>query len=384
MAIPQGEMSAVPVPADYLVPDGYDRTYLQDFELGPRGISDVGDNGLREQEWEMLWLDPSFKLIPKSIGSPSTVHSASDVKQMSFTFDQNGNVNILYTDGITTTLYWFDPLASMYVTWAMPDTTYGMMLSLDDKRDLQSAASDVILWYTRKIGAQYNLYNRLQRERFLTEHLMVSDTDPYIYKAGMHKELRGQITIADKLSVPVSPPPIIPPGPPQANLDFELGDVYWNKTGDFAINLSDPYEGLWSATLNTDALTYSTLENTVFTAITIDGPVFVSCIAKGTVATQIALGFNFYTASKSLISTYTEIKNITTNWEQLVYSLMSPPGTVYVRIFVESNATEGTVSLDDFNFFELLDIGAFFTVELDATVYFKIELDEPTLFEVEL
>jgi len=76
--------------------------------------------------------------------------------------------------------------------------------------------------------------------------------------------------------------------------------------------------------------------------------------------------------------------NVSTAWSQITYSLSAPANAVYIRIFVESSLTDGIVSLDNFGFAQLLDVGQFYTVELDIPVYYSIELDVDTFFEVEV
>lgn len=474
MAIPDGKMSAVPIEAPYLVPDERDRiSLLEDYELGPIALSDVSQT-LRYQNWGMVYNASNFTLTPETTGSPSVVHTSVDTEQISFCFDQNGNIAIVYIDNTTDGhLYWFDPTPSNYVVLDLPDPIVGAMLSLDDKRDLQSAASDALLWYTRKIGEQHNLYQRIQRERFTIEHLMVENVYPFIYKAGMHEELRGQLIIGGPQGTEL--PPIEPPGPgnPQANLDFELGDVYWDKTGNVVINTSEPYEGSWSAMMGvssggsaphelfipncktthsqrqfdngdsgynfidegmqigdpiiiSDSLyadgnynlavvnsttfrvddgfpggaseisditvtlssvptsTIAKLENTVYTALSPTEPAYVSCLVKGSLPTEIQLGFRFYNASKVLVSTSVATKSVTTSWVQISHSSAVPANAVYLRAYVTSNTnTDGLISFDNFNYQNTISPVDPYQVYLGALVNFTVDLGTNELFEVE-
>ena len=384
MTIPDHRLSTEVKEAPFIPPDGNERDWLEDFEKGPIALNDTSE-GINYQDWHLTWDDGTgdFTVTP-DVGSPSVVLNAVNVISCSFAFDNAAHVTIAYvTTGNVGHLYWYDTVAIDWVTTDFIDEISSMMLALDDKRETQTNSADVVLLATYVELGQYNFYSLEQRDRYLIKYPMLLDTYPYIYKYGMHEELRGQIVLA---SARAQPPPIVPPGPadPQANLDFELGDVYWEKTLDFSIDQSDPFGGSWSAILDTNPANYSTLENSVYTAITPGDPLYVSCVAKGTIATDIILGFKFYNAAKSLISQSIVSKSITTNWVQISHTTFSPASAVYIRIFVTSNATDGIVSLDNFSYTNLLDTGQFYTVELDIPLNYNIELDTDTIFEVEL
>jgi hypothetical protein len=383
MSIPEHRFSTVPVEDVFLPPDGDARAWLEDFEKGPSAFNNT-DKGINDQDWHLTWDSDTgdFTATPDSGPAEVGFLNAADVISCSFAFDNAAHVSIAYvTAGNKGHLYWYDTVAVDWVVTDFTEVITSLMLSHDDKRDTQTPNSDVVLLMI-EFDVVYKLWSLEQRDRYEDKYLMEDDSDPFLYQYGMHEGFRGQVITA---SARVYPPPVIPPGPidPQLNLDFELADVYWDKSGDFAINQLDPYAGSWSTLLDTNPINSSTLENSVYTVITPGGPVFVSCIAKGTIATTILLGLRFYNAAKSLIATHTITKNVTTDWTQITHSLFSPANTVYIRIFVESNATDGIVSLDNFSFYEILDTGTFYTVELDAIVNYSIELDKLTLFEVE-
>ncbi len=380
MAILQNRMSTIAVPDTYFPPDDVFYGPLISHEAGPIALNDPSE-GQKYQDWILTYSDPDFTLTPQTTGSPSIVgEPVAEVIRIGLAFDQNGHQTICYNTLTNGYLYWWDSSVPGFVTTDFGVNVFSLALSLDDKRDRQTQANDIILWYTKVGATNYDLFNRIQRERFEEETLMANDIPKYIAQVGMHIGYRGQVTLARRRAIPV-----LPPGPPaqQANLDFELGDMYWEKTNDFTIAQSDPYAGNWSAILDTDSIGYSILENGVYTSIIPEDPVFVNAVGKGTEATSIILGFRFYNAAKSLVAAYTDAKNITTDWVQVMYSVYSPSNAVYVRIFVESDATDGIVSLDNFSFANLLDIGQFYEVELDIPVYYDIELDTKTIFEVE-
>jgi hypothetical protein len=383
MAIPEDRLSTEVVEAPFIPPEQEDRlSFKHDVEGGPIAIGNTSE-GMNYQVWDLNYVANDIILTPRTSGLPSTIITVSGAQQISFCFDQNARPSIVYlTDSCY--LYWYDSVVANFVTTEFTGVK-SAMLSLDDKRIMQVGANDIIFWYTKEVSpGVYNLYHRKQRDRFLDEYLMAEGVFPYVWKSGMHEGIRGQIILAGSQQSSGVPPTLPPTIDPQANLNFELGDVYWNKTGDFVIDQVDPYAGNWSARLDTVPANLSELENTVYTALpALESPVFISCVAKGSAATTVKFGFRVYNSVKSLISTETVVKNITTDWAQLVHSFLAPSNAVYVRAFVESNSTDGTVLFDNFTYANVIDTGAFFEVELDATVYMKVEQSAEEFFEVE-
>jgi len=194
MAIIEDRLSTTLVTNSYLYPDSKERHINTDFENGPIAITDLSE-GIQYQSWALTIVSGNFTLTPETTGSPVIILSGQDSIRCSFAFDKNGRPNIFWTDsGNLSHFYWYDTVAADFVITDYPDVFSGM-LSLDDKRVMESDVSDIILWYTRLVGPQYNLYHRKQRDRYGIEHLMKENTFPFIYKSGMHKGLRGQIVL---------------------------------------------------------------------------------------------------------------------------------------------------------------------------------------------
>lgn len=382
MAIIQDRLSTITVPDEYLPPEERNRaSFLLDFEGGPIAFTDTS-GGMNYQTWALTYDGLDIILTPEITGSAVVVLSVAGCEQISFCFDKNARPSVVYILGTSAFLYWYDTTLGYFTTTEFTGV-HSAMLSLDDKRELETANNDILFWYTKEVAVdEFNLYHRRQRDRFLNEILMASDTFPYVYKVGMHKGLRGQLALTSSKVTGISPPPILPPSTPldQANLDFELGDVYWIKTGDFAITPSDPHGGSWSAILDTNPANSSTLTNTVFSVVVVGNTISVSCWVKGTTATNIRLGFRFYNGTKTLLTTLRESKAVTTGWTQVTYQTVVPPNSVYMRVFVEDDSTSGIVSIDDFTFTGL-DI--FYEVELLTITKFNVDLAGTTLFEIE-
>ena len=198
MAIPDGRMSTTFVDAVYVSPDELHRALTTDYERGPVALNDSSE-GVNYQKWTLTYDLGSgdFTVTPELVGAPVVgVINAANVTQCSFCFDQNGHVNIAYTVAYAQAyLYWYDSDLPAWTQDALDADVVSPHLTLDDKRATQTSANDILLWYTRETAPdKFDLFHRLQRERFATEHLMAESFEPYILKCGMHKGNRVKIT----------------------------------------------------------------------------------------------------------------------------------------------------------------------------------------------
>ena len=117
-----------------------------------------------------------------------TIITGNNITEVSFSFDRNMNPAIAYVEDGTAKLYWYDSALPGMTTSIFPGIVTPR-LSHDDKRDLQSAISDVIFAYM-KSG---NLYMRMQRDRYSVEYLLAEDIDsPGLIKIGMSRQNRFQ------------------------------------------------------------------------------------------------------------------------------------------------------------------------------------------------
>jgi len=202
MASPQDKMSSIPVANTYLDPDGYTRTLLEDWEAGPIALLDVSA-GLFYQDWHLTWsfATNNFTVTPFRTGFPVEVlFAVPNVTQCSLAFDKNGHVNIAYTSNGLPYLYWYDTVAGEWLTTALPLNVNCPTLTLDDKRSMESANNDIILWWTElQEDGQSILYRALQRDRFdpLVPKFMQTGLPKNIFKCGMHEGLRVQLSLSN-------------------------------------------------------------------------------------------------------------------------------------------------------------------------------------------
>jgi hypothetical protein len=163
--MPLNQFSPDAVPGAYLSPDGRARSSLMvDYELGGVAIGDPSQ-GLQVRVWEARAGAGFIEVRPESGGAWTAVTGGASITEISFSFDQNMRPTVAYMDGGVAKHYWYNALTASWTTSEYPGATSPVVL-LDDKRDWQSATSDVLLFYL-KAG---RVMHRVQRERFMNEY----------------------------------------------------------------------------------------------------------------------------------------------------------------------------------------------------------------------
>lgn len=187
--IPQQVLSTATIPAAFLPPRNEPKQPLEDYELGGVALND-SSQGLRVYTWRGRYIDGEIVLDVPGIVAPVSVLAVADVTEFQFTFDQNMQPFIAFVVGDTDAKYrWFDGTLPGFVTDDLPAGTITPRCSLDDKRDSQGAASDIILTYMR----DGSLYFRAQRDRYANEYLLEENLDGYeLGQVGMSRALRFQ------------------------------------------------------------------------------------------------------------------------------------------------------------------------------------------------
>lgn len=172
--IPNKVVSSTPIPAPYLVPDDLPVEALTDYEMGGVALQDPSQ-GLLVKVWTCKLIGNDLTVFATDV-APTVLFTRSGITEFSFTFDQNMNPCVAFMQDGVLTLWWFDSFlgAQVFTTFAGNNTP---KVALDDKRELETGASDIILCYLR----DEKLYFRAQRDRFLIEtHLY--DVPGYIFK----------------------------------------------------------------------------------------------------------------------------------------------------------------------------------------------------------
>ncbi len=166
------------------------------------------------------------------------------------------------------------------------------------------------------------------------------------------------------------------------NSGFESGSTGWTLGTGWSIALTSAFSGQYAATNSGVAGTPGTLENNVFASVSAGKSITIKCFVDyGTVIVQdgvfllptedsfllpsgtadflilptganVSLGFRFYNSAFELISTL--ITNQDTDyapdvWKEITATHIAPSNSSYVRAFVDTNSTAGTIKVDNFS-----------------------------------
>lgn len=165
MALPSNQMSSAPVASLFMAPDNRLRlSLLADYELGGVALFDASQ-GLMVQVWEVRVVGgTTIQVKPEASVTWTDVTTDSAITEVALAFDQNMRPTVAYVAGGVAKLYWFDTVAVNFVTTTFAGCS-SPVVTMDDKRVLQSTANDVLFFYFRA----GSIYYRQQRDRFTVE-----------------------------------------------------------------------------------------------------------------------------------------------------------------------------------------------------------------------
>lgn len=191
--MPQNAASIVAVPGLYPPPDDQVTLPLIDYEDGGVAIQDPSQ-GLTGYTWRVYQVNLDV-YVQRDTQTPVLQFSQSGIVELSLAFDQNMRPHIAYaTDDGHIHLRWYNSLTHLYTT-----TDFGIArnprLTLDDKRQVLSSISDVLLAYIRSDNV---LCVRQQRDRFGVEIELVTGILPStkLKNIGMNNNYRVQFELA--------------------------------------------------------------------------------------------------------------------------------------------------------------------------------------------
>jgi hypothetical protein len=147
--------------------------------------------GLNAQLWTATVKDTFVELTAPNQSTPINILQEADITELTLAFDQNMNVAIAYVQYGQAKLYWYDTFIGDYTITALPGGSISPRVTLDDRRELQTTNSDIILGYV----LNDNLYFRMQRERYLSEHLLRPNVAGRLVQMGMNTKNRLQFQI---------------------------------------------------------------------------------------------------------------------------------------------------------------------------------------------
>lgn len=189
MAMPDGVFSSQAIPTTFVGGRVGRVQKDSDFEYGGVALQDPS-RGLQYQVWRSVLRNGFIYLSAPN--TPEYVYlDLPNVTEFSFTFDQNANIIFTYVQNDVVKLRWWDTSLGAYTVSEFQGDKITPRITLDDKRELQRGISDVILFYVKPIrnGAgdiiDGSLCKRVQRERYLIEHVVATEVTDGIIKCGM-------------------------------------------------------------------------------------------------------------------------------------------------------------------------------------------------------
>ena len=166
--IPDYRLSTTNIDGDFVEREKYSSNDSISYEWGGIAINDASE-GLMCKVW-IATIDASGASI-NIISDTETLndfYTGTNITSVSLAFDRNMNPAVSFIENSTSKLKWYDAEVGGYTVTTLDSNVVSTRLSMDDKRFLQSASSDIILGYI-KSGA---LYFRAQRDRFSVEYLL--------------------------------------------------------------------------------------------------------------------------------------------------------------------------------------------------------------------
>lgn len=182
MAFPDLVLSTIPMPAQFIGGRAFAVQKHIDFEWGPIAIQDPS-KGSMYQIWRARMENDYVYLSAPNVAE-FVLLDLPGVTEISFTFDQNARHIFAYVQSGVSYLRWYDTSVAAYVTTVIDGIT--PRVTLDDKRELQRSASDVLVFYVRA-GA---LYMRMQRDRYGIEYHLANAVVNGLVKCGMMRNWR--------------------------------------------------------------------------------------------------------------------------------------------------------------------------------------------------
>ncbi len=189
--IPQQALSDPTLAGNYVhgEPQDYPSfSLLTDVEPGGVAVGDAS-RGLFGTLWTLTTPDNHQVILSAPGVAPTTLFNLGGfISEISLAFDQNMRPTVAFVHDDRAWLWWFDPVPAQQVFTVLAVDVVNPRVTLDDKRETQREASDVILAYKRGTG----LYFRAQRDRYLVEYTLATGITSPLRKIAMNHKLRLQ------------------------------------------------------------------------------------------------------------------------------------------------------------------------------------------------
>lgn len=178
MALPDHELSSIPINAPFLEQSNNIHAPLADYEMGGIALYDAS-HGLQVKLWT-AFVDGENVFVRADDVEPILLFSLPGIREISLAFDQNMRPFIAFTQHSLARYWWYDTQISAMRFSDLPDAV-SPRCTLDDKRTMQTGTSDILLAYIKN----NNLYYREQRDRFTVEYLLAEDVNATLVTIGM-------------------------------------------------------------------------------------------------------------------------------------------------------------------------------------------------------
>lgn len=192
--MPDNALSQVSIRYLWYGPPQDDPDALVDYDLGGVALNNTS-KGLMYQVWTYEAVGSSaFVSASNTAGRILLFTVSTDIEQIRGTFDQNMNPMVAYKQSGQWHYWWFDTISGTMVVSDLPVGVDSVVVTLDDKRQLEATGSDVLLFYT----LNNNLYHRRQRDRYTTDFLLRAGIGGTLVRADMNGINRLQIKLRTK------------------------------------------------------------------------------------------------------------------------------------------------------------------------------------------
>lgn len=195
--LPTNAPSTFPIPGLFLSPDDRVPSSLMDYERGGIAISDPS-LGLDVQDWVCWYESLEVRLSPLE-GAREVLFTRAGINHLSFSFDQNMRPVVAFTEGDTTSLWWYDGTVPGFVFTSFGTGIISPRVAIDDRRVASASTSDVIFAYIRYDAGttSYALCYRQQRDRYEVERVLRTglSSKTRLKNIGMASNLRFQFEL---------------------------------------------------------------------------------------------------------------------------------------------------------------------------------------------
>jgi len=187
MAMPNNSLSQIAIKYTWRGRDTQDPTDLQDTEEGGVALNNTS-MGLEYQLWTFTY-DAHYAYVNAPNQPKIALFAKDGIENIRGCFDQNMNPFVAFFQGGQWQYWWYDTVSSGMVFSSLPVGVTSVACTLDDKRQINSNTSDILLFYTNN----GNLYHRRQRDRYTAELLVRAGVGGTLVKVGMNGIQRLQI-----------------------------------------------------------------------------------------------------------------------------------------------------------------------------------------------